>query len=205
MKKLLLASGSPRRAALLAQAGVVCETYAADYEEESPNGDEDPAGYALRAAEGKMFAALLNASCDDGLRDAVVICADTVVAAGGEIFGKPADAADARRMLAALSGCTHQVHTGVAIGEVSGGRRVSFVETTNVRFLPLSLGIIDAYIATGEPMDKAGAYGIQERAAVFVDEVKGCYANVVGLPVSEVVRKLREIFDISIEGFWEKP
>jgi septum formation protein len=205
MKKLLLASGSPRRALLLAQAGVVCETYVVDYDEELPDGNENPVGYALRAAEGKMFAALLAASCDTGCRDAIVICADTVVASDGGIFGKPADAADARRMLQALGGRTHQVHTGVAIGEVTGGRRVSFVETTDVRFFSLTPKIIDAYVATGEPMDKAGAYGIQERAAVFVDEVKGCYANVVGLPVSEVVRKLREIFDISIEGFWEKP
>ncbi|MFA6448232.1 MAG: Maf family protein [bacterium] len=205
MRKLLLASGSPRRASLLAAAGVDCEIFSWECEEEQAVVGEDPAGYALRAAEGKLEAALNAAAAVAGNQGAIAICADTVVASGGEIFGKPADSADARRMLVALSGRAHQVHTGVAIGEVGGARRATFVETTEVRFLPLSLETIEAYIETGEPMDKAGAYGIQERAAAFVAGVSGCYANVVGLPVSGVMRRLEEIFDIRSEEFWRKP
>jgi len=205
MKRILLASASPRRAILLAGAGIECEIFAADHEEEAPSGNDDPAGYALRAAEMKLDVALESAAKKGGFEGAVVICADPVVAVDGVIFGKPADAADARRMLEALSGRAHQVHTGVAIGEVSGSRRTAFVETTEVKFLPLTPVMIGAYVATGEPMDKAGAYGIQERASAFVAKVNGNYANVVGLPVSGVARMLAENFDIHVEERWKKP
>jgi septum formation protein len=195
---------SPRRAALLEQAGINCEILKVDHEESPPSAEESPAEYALRAAEGKLRAAMGAA----GVQDGVIICADTVVALEGGIFGKPADVADARRMLRALGGRTHQVHTGVAMGKPGGppnGREASFVETTDVSFFPLTDEMIDAYIETGEPFDKAGAYGIQERAAVFVAEVRGCYANVVGLPVSGVAMRLREIFGINIADIWRRP
>ena len=200
MTRILLASKSPRRAALLSQAGIACEVVSVTHEESPPVAGESPGAYALRAAEGKLCAAAVG-----GIpADSVIICADTVVALDGEIFGKPDDAADARRMLKALSGRTQQVHTGVAMAD-AGGREAKFVETTDVVFLPLPDEMIDAYIGSGEPFDKAGAYGIQERAAVFVTEVRGCYANVVGLPVSGVAKRLREIFGVNIADFWRRP
>jgi len=199
-KRIILASMSPRRAALLNQAGIKYETVKVDHEEQPPAAGEPPAEYALKAAEEKLKAAMSNGNAADG----VIICADTVVALDGEIFGKPADVADAQRMLRALGGREHQVHTGVAMGE-RGGPETSFVETTEVRFIPLTDDMIDAYIGSGEPFDKAGAYGIQERASVFVSGVSGCYANVVGLPVSGVARRLREIFNINIDDFWRRP
>ncbi len=200
MKRLILASGSPRRAALLSQAGIEFDLLVVDYAEETACGYcKDPAEYAMQAAEKKLAAAAAVFKADSS---AVIICADTIVAANGDIFGKPADAEDAARMLRALSGRVHQVHTGVALRGLPEISDVSFVETTDVRFHPLSDSLIEAYIETGEPFDKAGAYGIQDRAAVFVEKVDGCYANVVGLPVSRLARALSENYKIQLGEFW---
>ena len=118
-----------------------------------------------------------------------VVAADTIVALDGELLGKPADEADARRMLHALSGKTHQVATGVCI--VRDGSAESFVDITDVTFYELSHDEIDAYVATGEPMDKAGAYGIQgQHGRMLVEKIDGDFYNVVGLPIAKVVRAL---------------
>ena len=119
---------------------------------------------------------------------ATIIGADTIVVLDGCVFGKPADEEDARRMLSDLSGKTHQVITGVCL--VRGEQCTTFAETTNVYFRELTAGEIDAYIATGEPLDKAGAYGIQGAASAFVDHIEGDYDNVVGLPVTRLERAL---------------
>jgi septum formation protein len=119
-----------------------------------------------------------------------VLAADTTVVCGDEILGKPESAADARRMLAALSGRSHDVYTGVCVGHA--GRLFSGVERTEVRFASLSPSLIDWYVATGEPMDKAGAYHIDGRGALFVTAIDGAPSNVAGLPIPLVVRLLRE-------------
>jgi len=121
--------------------------------------------------------------------DEIVLGADTTVVIDGEMLGKPADAADARRMLAALAGHTHEVLTGVALRR--GETLVRDWATTRVRFAPMSASEIDSYVASGEPMDKAGAYAIQGLASKFIERIEGCYFNVVGLPVALVYRLLR--------------
>jgi septum formation protein len=176
--KLILASKSPRRAELLSAAGIEFEIRAADIDE-TPRPGESPRDYVLRIAEEKARAI-------DG---ELVLAADTTVVLGGEIMGKPADAADAARMLRALSGRHHEVLTAIAL------KRSDQLETdlasTAVWFAPLSEEEIAGYVASGEPMDKAGAYGIQGLASKFVDRIEGSYSNVVGLPVALVWRRLR--------------
>ena len=124
--------------------------------------------------------------------DDIVIGADTVVAAGGEILGKPKDAEDAERMLKLLSGTCHSVFTGVCV--ISKDRRSEFAEETKVRFFDLSEQEISDYVATGEPFDKAGAYGIQDIGALLVSGITGDYYNVMGLPVGRLARELRMFF-----------
>ena len=120
----------------------------------------------------------------------VVIGCDTVVDCGGKVFGKPKDKEDARRMLKALSGSDHYVHTGVCVWHE--GESHTFTATTRVRFFPLSDEQIEAYISTDEPYDKAGGYGIQGAAALFCEEIEGCYYNIMGLPVSRLARLLQK-------------
>ncbi|HOO55418.1 MAG TPA: Maf family protein [bacterium] len=198
MRKLLLASASPRRSELLSRIGLSFEVMKVDYSEveSAPEPGRDPAGYALMLAEAK-FAEATEAA---GAGDDVIICADTIVEAGGKIFGKPADREDARRMLRELSGVVHRVHTGVCVGD--GNSKESFVETTEVEFRELADGLIDAYIESGEPFDKAGAYGIQGLAGAFVKKISGCFPNVVGLPVSSLAFLLRDRFGYKIEDIW---
>ncbi len=145
---------------------------------------ELPDRYAIRLARAKAEAAW------EG-RDEIVLGADTIVVLGTEVLEKPIDAADARAMLAKLSGREHTVITGVCLRH-QGGEVVSS-ESTRVRFLPLSAEEISAYVASGEPMDKAGAYAIQGLASKFVDRVEGCYFNVIGLPLSWVYRNLKTL------------
>ena len=116
-------------------------------------------------------------------RDAIIIGADTVVSVEGTILGKPRDAADAQRMLALLSGRAHQVYTGLCLIDTESGREICDYRETTVWMQPISREEIEAYVATQEPMDKAGAYGIQGRAAAYIQRIDGCYFNVVGLPV----------------------
>jgi septum formation protein len=174
---LVLASASPRRRALLEQAGLTFAVHPVE-EAEGPCAEgADPRAHALASAEAKARAGSL------ARPDALVLGADTVVALDGRALGKPADRADARRMLLALSGRTHEVHTGVALAQ-GGEVLVTDAVTTRVTFRDLSTDEVEAYLATGEALDKAGAYGIQGRAALLVRAIDGCYFNVVGLPLS---------------------
>ena len=183
-QKLILASASPRRRELLGLAGIAFDVVVSPVEEPAPDVGEHPAAYAARMARLKAAAvAALHP-------DAVVVGADSVVAVGETILGKPKDAADALRMLTLLSGRTHQVVTGCAI--FAPGREAEiFTVPTDVTMLETSQARLAAYVATGEPMDKAGAYAIQGGAAAFVSSICGSYTNVVGLPLAEVVEVLR--------------
>ena len=183
---LILASQSPRRAELLRNAGYTFEVRPADVDERVRAG-EPPEEYVKRLAREKALAVLATAPAD-----AVVLGADTTVVLGGECLGKPVDAADAQQMLARLSGRVHQVMTGVCVAwrkAEERGERVDFevgVEVTEVKFAAMSGAEIAAYVATGEPMDKAGAYAIQGVASRWIPRIRGCYFNVVGLPVARV-------------------
>ena len=188
MKRLILASASPRRRELLRQAGFAFEVVAPEVDETYPGG-EDPAAFAERLALAKAAQIAQRFAAKD---DVVVLGADTVVVADGEVLGKPVSADDARAMLRKLSGIAHRVITGVALAAPGAARRAVGHEVTRVFFRPLTEEEIAAYVATGEPLDKAGAYAAQGRAARFVNRVEGCYFNVVGLPVALVDRLLRE-------------
>jgi septum formation protein len=180
---LILASASPRRRELLTQAGFAFEVHPAQIPED-PQPGEDPIAYVTRLAREKAQVVFAQRSKDsrstkEGL---MVLGADTTVTLDGQILGKPADVADAARMLRLLSGRSHRVITGVALATADGVEVGA--EVTAVRFLTLSDAEIDAYVATGEPMDKAGAYAIQGRAARWIPRIEGCYFNVVGLPLA---------------------
>lgn len=242
--RLILASASPRRRELLAQAGYEFEVRPADVNED-PLAGEDPIAYVTRLAREKAEAAFAAVVSDQWsvVSDLVVLGADTTVVVDGEMLAKPLDAADARRMLRILSGRTHRVITGVAVvasssqfavrnsqldafkrndrttraeedadpstpspslrsGSVAQDDNLLIddkltievaAEVTAVKFLTVSDAEIDAYIATGEPMDKAGAYAIQGRAAKWIPRIEGCYFNVVGLPLALVGTMLKGI------------
>ena len=179
MRRLILASASPRRRELLAQAGFTFEVHPAHINEDLHAG-EDPIDYVVRLAREKAEAVYAQTADTD----AVTLGADTTVTLDGHILAKPEDAADAARMLRLLSGRTHRVITGVAIASSIGVEVAA--EVTGVQFLTLSDEEIAAYIETGEPMDKAGAYGIQGYAAKWIPRIEGCYFNVVGLPLAMV-------------------
>lgn len=179
MTPIVLASGSPRRRELLDTLGIAFDVVPADIDESVHDG-EVPEAYVRRLGLEKARA--VAASHPDRL----VLAADTTVDVDGEILGKPADADEARRILRLLAGRTHLVHTGLAL--VRGDRVETAVETTAVTFTPLDDAVIDWYVDTGEPFDKAGGYGVQGRAAVFVERVDGSVTNVIGLPLALVVR-----------------
>jgi len=187
---IILASNSPRRRELLDQAGIGYIADPADADE-SRLPDEKPEEFAVRVALDK---ARLTAGRH---REGLVIGADTIVVVEGEILGKPSSAADAAYMLSRISGRTHRVITGVAVIDAGTGRCEAGFEVTEVQMRAIDKAESDAYIATGEPMDKAGAYGIQGKAAFFVEGIDGCYPNVVGLPLSRLGRML-ESFGFSI-------
>jgi len=180
---LVLASQSPRRKELLTTAGFTFTVRVRPVEEVRAPG-ELPDHYARRLAQAKAEAAW------EG-RDEIILGADTIVVLEPEVLEKPADAADARRMLARLSGREHTVITGVCLRH-AGGALVSS-ESTRVRFLRLTPEEIAEYVASGEPMDKAGAYAIQGLASKFVDRIEGCYFNVIGLPLSWVYWNLKTL------------
>ncbi|MCQ2484969.1 MAG: Maf family protein [Clostridia bacterium] len=181
MRKIILASGSPRRKELLATAGLEFEVIVADVDEIIPQ-NAQPQDVVKSLALQKASAVA------EKYPDCVVIGADTVVVNNNVILGKPKSEADAIKMLTALSGRTHSVCTGVAI--ICGEKIKSFCETTEVEFYSLREDEIISYVRTGEPMDKAGAYGIQGKGCVLVKSIAGDYFNVVGLPVSKVFREL---------------
>ncbi|QNH00540.1 Maf family protein [Pseudomonas sediminis] len=195
MAELFLASASPRRRELLAQIAVPCVTQIASIDE-TPLPDEPPAAYVERLAREKARAGLLALG---ERKDAVVLGADTAVVLDGRILGKPADFAESRAMLQALSGRSHQVMTAVAL--VGGDREAARVVSSEVSFRPISEAEIEAYWASGEPCDKAGSYGIQGLAAVFVNRLQGSYSAVVGLPLCETAELLGE-FGIAC---WQLP
>ena len=179
MRRLILASASPRRRELLVQAGFTFEVFPAHVNEDT-RPMEDPIAYVVRLARDKAEAVYAK------VRDpeAIILGADTTVTLDGHILAKPEDASDAARMLRILSGRTHRVITGLAITSASGTEVAA--EVTGVQFLTLTDEEISAYVATGEPMDKAGAYGIQGYAGKWIPRVEGCYFNVVGLPLALV-------------------
>ena len=183
---LILASASPRRAELLAAAGFTFEVIPA-HVDETPRPVEAAEAYALRVARDKADAVFQR--CRKSGKP--VIAADTVVVLDGEILGKPSDSADARRMLRLLSNAAHHVHTGVVVRTAAGER--AEVMTPRVRFRSMDDSEIEWYVASGEPGGKAGAYAIQGRASRFIDRIEGSWSNVVGLPIADVYRLLKEL------------
>jgi septum formation protein len=184
---LVLASASPRRRELLTQAGFSFTVRPAHIPED-PFPNEDPIAYVIRLAREKAEAVFHDLSSKESAPPQVVVGADTTVTLDNHILGKPSDPSDAARMLRLLSGRTHRVITGVAV--VTADSTEVAAEVTAVRFLTLSEEEIAAYVATGEPMDKAGAYAIQGRAARWIPRIEGCYFNVVGLPLALVATLL---------------
>jgi septum formation protein len=180
--RLVLASQSPRRRELLAQLGIAVEVRPA-HADETVRAGEPPRDYVLRLAREKARA----------VTGGVVLAADTAVVLGTEVLGKPADAADARRMLEALSGTEHEVLTAVCVRRAQGVHAVELdaLAATTVRFARLSSAEIDWYVGTGEPLDKAGGYAIQGAGGAFVVSVAGSVSNVVGLPLAETADLLR--------------
>lgn len=194
---IYLASQSPRRSQLLGQLGVRHELLlpnAADDDTEDAEAleavwpGESPSAYVQRVTGLKLDAAVLRRA-RRGLPEAPILCADTTVAQGRTLYGKPDDAADAARMLAALSGQTHRVLTAVALQV--GARRLTALSVSRVAFGVLSPAHIGAYVATGEPLGKAGAYGIQGRAAAHIRQISGSYSGIMGLPLFETAQLLR--------------
>ncbi len=179
---MILASASPRRKELLAMIRPEFTVLPSGFDESGLTA-ESPAELAQALARGKC-----RWVSEKHPEDLVIGC-DTVVDFEGQVFGKPKDKADARRMLTALSGADHWVHTGVCIRK--GAHEELAVVSTRVRFFPLSPQEIEEYISTDEPYDKAGGYGIQGKAALFCQGIEGCYYNVVGFPVSQVARMLK--------------
>lgn len=180
MTEIILASASPRRQELLSQVGIPFRVIISGVEEYVPAGAE-PEEIVVKLAEQKASFVAKNLSAG------YVLGADTVVVLENQILGKPSDSQEAVRMLMNLSGKTHQVMTGVCIIEAKTGKTVSTVEITEVKMRAISLDEIYKYVATGEPLDKAGAYAIQGKGAIFVESIKGCFSNVVGLPIFKVV------------------
>ncbi|MFD2229659.1 Maf family protein [Alkalimarinus sediminis] len=190
--KLILASSSPRRRELLSQIGVSFDVMSADIDE-TPLASEPASEYVVRMAREKVMACT---SSLEGLQTVTILGADTSVIVDGDILGKPDNYESAKEMLLKLSGREHQVMTSICVVTCSLGRTPESADlmtrlvTTDVKFRPLSEGQIQSYWNSGEPQDKAGAYGIQGFGAVFVDSIKGSYSAVVGLPLAETAELL---------------
>ena len=180
---LILASQSPRRREILERAGIEVQVCVAGVDESELAG-ESPEEHVRRLARAKAEAVPVP-------EGGIVLGADTVVVAGGEILGKPADPDDAARMLRLLSGRWHEVVTGICLR--SAGSLVVDAQTTRVRFAALTQDEIRRYADSGEPMDKAGGYAIQGLASKFIERIEGCYSNVVGLPIALVYRRLGDL------------
>ena len=191
---IYLASQSPRRRQLLEQLGVVYELLLPDAGEDTESIEEvlpgeAPARYVRRVARLKLDAARERRKCRK-LPAAPILCSDTTVALGRMIFGKPADEADARRMLRELAGHTHRVLTAVCID--NGSKQLEALSDSRVTFAAMTPAQIKAYVATGEPLGKAGAYAVQGRAAAFISDIRGSYSGIMGLPMHETAQLLRE-------------
>ena len=180
MKHIILASASPRRKEILELADLKFDVMPSDAQE-----------ITTKTAPNEVVMELASIKAKDiykkSEKQSMVVGADTVVAYQGQILGKPTDEADAKRMLTMLSGQTHEVYTGVCV--IEDGKTKTFYEETKVTFYEISDEQIDRYIKTGEPMDKAGSYGIQGKAAVFIKGIEGDYYNVVGFPIADFCRK----------------
>ena len=194
-----LASQSPRRRQLLEQLGVPHQLLVANTDGdlgedaeaiEAVHGQEAPAAYVQRVTALKLDAAVARHQ-RRGLPAAPILCSDTTVALGREILGKPQDEADAARMLKSLSGTTHRVLTAVAVAH--GRKTVAALSVSRVRFDVLSPAMVRAYVASGEPMGKAGAYAVQGRAAAFIAHISGSYSGIMGLPMFETAQLLRQV------------
>jgi len=188
--KLILASSSPRRAEVLRNAGFVFEVRPADVDE-TRLPYESAENYVRRVAQAKARA--ISEPARAAAERAIVIAADTTVVAEGQILAKPEDAADARRMLSLFNGKTHEVLTALCVINVPAAKEALHVEKTRVAFLKMSKEEIESYIQTGEPFDKAGAYGIQGIAGRFATRIEGCYFNVLGLPLSRLWTTLQSL------------
>ena len=188
--KIILASGSPRRKELMERAGFEFEIIPAGCEENAGPGPAREVVESLGLQKAEWVADKEKGNFEG---DTIVIGADTVVSLDDVILGKPKNEADAFSMLKNLSGREHEVYTGVAIVSVNGQIKESFVVCTKVMFRSLTDNEINEYIATGEPLDKAGAYGIQGKGGAFVEKISGDYDNVVGLPITELVNRLKII------------
>lgn len=205
MKRFILASASPRRRELLTQMGAVFEIIPAEGEEHITKDDPAEAVMELafkKAQEVEQRVTVAEAgeetegtAAEAGDGELIVLGADTVVVFDGKILGKPRDEQDAVGMLTLLSGNTHSVYTGVSLIHVKNGvRRIhSFYEETKVTMYPMSREEIAAYVATGEPLDKAGAYGIQGKCAIYIAGILGDYNNVVGLPIARIYQELKRM------------
>ena len=187
--RIILASGSPRRAEVLRNAGIDFEAMATRVDE-APQPNEPAEELVRRLAEAKARWAARAAGRNV---PAIVVGADTAVVVDGLVLGKPASAEDAREMLRRLSSRTHSVTTALAAVRLPDGAARTELETTRVSFAPLTPEEVEDYVASGEPFDKAGAYAIQRRGGRFVTRVEGCYFNVVGLPLARLYRILREL------------
>ncbi len=192
---IFLASQSPRRRQLLEQIGVQHQLLLPDPNEdaealEAVRGGEVPARYVQRVTALKLDAAMVRLKVL-GLPSAPVLCADTTVALGRDILGKPQDAAEARSMLARLAGTRHRVLTAIAVQK--GRQRLTALSESQVLFAPMTPAQIRAYVASGEPMGKAGAYGVQGLAAAHIAHIRGSYSGIMGLPLFETAHLLRQV------------
>ncbi|AGL02652.1 Maf family protein [Desulfoscipio gibsoniae] len=194
MPNIYLASSSPRRRELLNQIGLPYTVITIEVDESLPSG-LSPAEQVVALSRRKAGAAAQK------LSEGVVIAADTVVVQNGEVLGKPADETEAMSMLERLQGAIHEVFTGITVMDLPGGRVLSDYECTEVQMREVSKDELARYIATKDPLDKAGAYGVQGVAAVFVDGIRGCYFNVVGLPVFKLAQLLKKI-NVDVSKYW---
>jgi septum formation protein len=188
--QIVLASRSPRRAALLEQMGFSFRVISAEIDEKGVS-FSDPIKHAIELSKRK--AEVILPQIDEGL----IVGADTVVYLDEEILGKPTDKEEAISMLTKLSGKTHEVFTGFTILD-TGGKKVSDFERTSVTFRQLERWEVDDYVESGGPMDKAGGYGIQDRSGLFVDRIEGCFYNVVGFPLTKFYQGLKQLLDVEI-------
>lgn len=191
--KIILASGSPRRKEILTQAGLEFEVLSADHEEKSES--RDPEEFVKELAKQKADAAVQELKKRMDGESFLVIGADTVVSLNGAILGKPKDEKDAFSMLSFLQGNVHQVYTGVCMEKLEQGKErqtVCFAQKTDVKVAAMEQGEIEAYIATKEPMDKAGSYAIQGRFGRYIEEISGDYYNVVGFPICRFFEELKK-------------
>lgn len=201
MSQIILASQSPRRKELLEQMGLEFEICPAKGEEIITKAVPKEVVMELSKQKAEEVAAMVSAYGEAHKEittpsDILIIGADTVVAYDGKILGKPADKADAKRMLTMLSGHTHSVFTGVTLVLIDKSGKVGevvFYEKTDVKMHPMTEAEIERYIASGEPMDKAGAYGIQGKCAIYIEKIDGDYNNVVGLPIARIYQELKKI------------